>query len=111
MERKASAASLLTVTDSKDRPDHIYWQCVPETKPSLIDKVRGKKPCQRQNSMRYDICSGCCTKRRAGAIAKNRDSETIGELLTWDVHGNEIWRYTVPYPGPQKYEFWAEDFP
>ncbi|VTO91991.1 unnamed protein product [Fusarium graminearum] len=96
---------------SKDRPDHIYWQCVPDIKPSLIDKVRGKKPCQRQNSMRYDICSGCCTKRRAGAIAKNRDSETIGELLTWDVHGNEIWRYTVPYPGPQKYEFWAEDFP
>ncbi|KAF5229882.1 hypothetical protein FAUST_10131 [Fusarium austroamericanum] len=103
--------SLLTVTDSKDRPDHIYWQCVPDIKPTLMDKLRGKKPCKRKNSMRYDICSGCCARRRVGAIAKNRDSEAIGELITWDVHGKEIWRYTVPYPGPQKYEFWAEDFP
>jgi hypothetical protein len=95
--------------DNNDRPDHTQWQCQTVKKPTVLDKIRGKKHCEWINSMRFDICSKCYAKRGVGALAKNRKMETIGELITWDVHGNEIWRYTVDYPGPSKWEYWADD--
>ncbi|RBR25336.1 uncharacterized protein FIESC28_01773 [Fusarium coffeatum] len=94
---------------NKVRPDHTRWACnQPVKNPSLLDKARGKK-CQRINNMHVDICSTCCRKRDAGAIALNRDFEKLGELVTHTVEGKEIWRYEVEYPGPEKNHYWTLD--
>ncbi|CEI63754.1 hypothetical protein FVEN_g6873 [Fusarium venenatum] len=81
--------------DEIDHPDHILWQCRPTTKLTFKDKVRGKEPCRRINYMENDICAGCSAKRTVGALAMAREARVIGELISHDVYGNEIWRYKV----------------
>ncbi|RGP66277.1 hypothetical protein FSPOR_6655 [Fusarium sporotrichioides] len=84
--------------DEIDHPDHILWQCRPATqpKPTFMDKIRGKEePCKRINYMENDVCNGCSAKRGVGALAMAREAMIIGELIAFDVHGNEIWRYDV----------------
>ncbi|KAH7006475.1 hypothetical protein EDB82DRAFT_421100 [Fusarium venenatum] len=79
-------------------PRSTSWHQTSRTKSTTQTTSCGnadRQPSLPSRTRFNDICAGCSAKRTVGALAMAREARVIGELISHDVYGNEIWRYKV----------------